>query len=871
MKSFLNLCGMKAMIARRLVTVRCRTFLIGVTGWLAGLIHSACFAEVVILKDGRPTAEVFVDARNATGDGPEILQSSARWLSESLGRASVVGIPIVGKPGAGNAFVIARADAWPEVARSVGLSPDDYDAYAIATRSNRVFILGNSESAARHGVADLLCRWGFRWLAPSPRWSIAPTIKNLAVAANFKESPALRDRRIWYAYGMSGEDLKPLMANYERWAVANRLSLRSRVRTGHSYGNIIQRNAKVFEQHPEYFALLPGGKRDNERPVNARKFCFSNPGLVQLVAEDRRRLLESDRRANPAAFMVSVDPSDGEGTCHCEKCAAIGTTTDRVFHLANAVAKSLRVDDPGAWVGLYAYSSHRLPPTIEIEPNVYVQVAMGFNRTEYSLPKLVELWSKKVGAIGLREYYGVEAWDWGLPGRARGGRVGYHQEWIPYYAAQKLDAINAECNANWGAQALGLYVASQLMWNPRADVDFLESDFLNSAFGESAEIMRRFYHRMEEAPPLRPAALVPLFEDLRKATLRAKDEAVQDRLTDLMAYLVYVAKFREFDLVRGRNSSRNDAYYAALKPLMNYGWRIRHRDMVHYYALARRLCNGLPRADNRMDFYMMNKEREPVWMSGAQYSDEEIRALFERAMAVLQNDSDPTVSFSRYLDRVSVPGTDAGSSRIHADKREAVARFRHGLLGYLVTAGPLNARLGIAPVGKPVKLTVFMRDAPVFEKTFTASREFQNIEIELPRSFAYRVEMSGDFELKIPGETPLIYEASAVRPAWVDYSGNHYFYVPRGTRELMVDANPRLSLMIPGVGRRDFGPANRVKGANHIVVNVPAGADAKIWHTMTLTRGQFSLLNVPPLLSFHRDTVFVPREIAEGEELSTRK
>jgi len=58
-----------------------------------------------------------------------------------------------------------------------------------------------------------------------------------------------------------------------------------------------------------------------------------------------------------------------------------------------------------------------------------VQVALGFNRTQYSLPELVDLWSRKVKAIGLREYYGVEAWDWGLPGRARGGRVNYHRKW----------------------------------------------------------------------------------------------------------------------------------------------------------------------------------------------------------------------------------------------------------------------------------------------------------------------------------------------------------------------------------------------------------------------------------------------------------
>ena len=93
-----------------------------------------------------------------------------------------------------------------------------------------------------------------------------------------------------------------------------------------------------------------------------------------------------------------------------------------------------------------------------------------------------------------------------------------------------------------------------------------------------------------------------------------------------------------------------------------------------------------------------------------------------------------------------------------------------------------------------------------------ATGKFHEIEIELPRAFEYRVEITGDFDLQVPPETPFIYEASGTRPAWVDYSGPHYFYVPKGTKELVVDANPRLGLEIPGKGRRDLVRADREKG-----------------------------------------------------------
>lgn len=847
---------------------------------VAAVLTSTATADGVrLLESGRAEFQIVCDQRGTTPAGATVLKDAASWLADSLQRASGAVVPIVDEvPEGATCLIIARTDAWPELARSAGLTTDGYDDYAIVTQAKqrRVYVLGVSEVAARHGVADLLRRLGFRWFAPSPRWHTAPQLRDWTVDLRIVESPRLIERRIWYAYGMSGEDLKPLMNDYIRWTTANRLTLRGLTRTGHSYGNIIGRNQEAFATHPEFSAQLPDGNRDTSSSPQARKFCVSNPQLVDLVVADRRRLLEEQRRAIPSAFMVSVDPSDGQGTCHCENCRRLGTTTDRVFHLANQVAKRLRAADPRAWVGLYAYSSHRLPPTVDVEPNVYVQVAMGFNRTEYSLPELVERWSEKVSAIGLREYYGVEAWDWGLPGRARGGRVGYHRKWIPYYAERNLNGINAETNANWGAQAMGLYVASQLMWNPDTEVDPLVDEFLQLLFEDAAEPMRAFYSKMESAPPLRSATLLPLFDDLQTAWDMSASPQVRARLCDLMAYMVYVAEFREFERIRGRNPQRGDTYYSALHRLMNTAWRIRHRDVVHYYALARRLCNALPLKDARPEFSLANRNQVPIWQNGESLTDAQVRQRFQDARERLASDGDPTVHFSRYLDRVSVPGEEAGPSRIHAQPQSqpAVSRFRRGLLGYLVTPGAQTVHLGVGPTSKPVRVKVFFRDDVIFEQEYRKPPEgerFHAVTIELPRAFEYRVQISGDFELQVPPDTPLVFEASVSRPAWISYSGPHYFYVPRGTRELVVDANPRLSLIVPGQGRRDVHPAERALGKSHIVIEVPAGADGQVWHTTTQTRGEILFLNTPPLLSFHRGTIFVPREVSESEGLSTQR
>ena len=310
-------------------------------------------AEIPLLENGAAKIQIVADTRETTPADAEILQDAASWLAKSLQRASGAEFNIAEALGKPPALVIARTDLWPKFAQQAGLKSKKYDAYAIATlpKENRIYVLGNSAGAARFGVADLLRRWGFRWFAPSPKWHTAPTLKNLTLDLNITESPQLIDRRIWYAYGMSGDDLKPLLVDYQRWATANRLTLRGLARTGHSYGNIIGRNKEAFDANPNLSAMKEDGTRDTTRVPNARKFCVSNPELIDLVAEDRRKLLETNRKANPAAFMVSIDPSDGQGTCHCENCKKLGTTTDRVIHLANETAKRLRADDPTAWVG----------------------------------------------------------------------------------------------------------------------------------------------------------------------------------------------------------------------------------------------------------------------------------------------------------------------------------------------------------------------------------------------------------------------------------------------------------------------------------------------------------------------------------------
>jgi hypothetical protein len=781
-----------------------------------------------------------------------------QWLADALQQAGFVNLP---------ELILTTAQIHPELAAQAGLQAGNRDAYAIFTAEKKIYLIGANVTAIRYAAAQLLRELGFRFYAPSPRWHIMPKPQaSLSVKAS--GAPAVGSRSIWYAYGMPD---KQRMADYDQWVFGNRLTAKPLINVGHSYGDIILRNQAEFAAHPEYYALLPDGKRDTARAINARKFCVSNPGLEALVAQDRIKLLGELRKANPLAYMVSVEPSDGEGVCECDNCKRLGSPSDRVFYLANAVARKIRAVYPDAWVGLYAYSDHRLPPDIAIEPNVYVQIAMAFNKTQYTLPQLVELWSKKISALGLREYYGVEAWDWGLPGRMRGGNVDYLRQWIPYYTARKMTSINAETNANWGGQMLGLYIASELMWDTKADVDALVARFFTDCYGPAAPAMKSLQAKFDAAAPLNPPTLAPMYADVEQAYQLAQDPQIRARISDMMAYLLYVDQYRRFDLVADSQPSRNDIYYGALKTLMTFAWRIRDRDMVHYYALARRLCNGLPKQDKRPEFYMYNKSTLPVWMAGEAFTDDEIHTLFHGTAQALQTDKSVYASFSRYFERVHPPGPDAGASHLPKGAETGVGNFRGALTGYLIASGTQSISLGVKTAKKPVSLKVFGgHDATLLDQTITDAADFQTVTVNLPKAGEYRFEIKGDVTLLAGSDVPLIFEVSVSRPAMIDYSGPYYFYVPKGVKQIFLDGDPRLSFFIPGVKQRqDITPANRAPGQTYSVVDVPEGAAGQVWHTDNLTRGKISFLNIPPFLCANRDQIFVPREVAEADDLTT--
>lgn len=595
----------------------------------------------VVVANGKAAAEIVVNDGGADELGRQLLSETGAWLADNLRQATGVVMASSAAVGTRPATVLARADQYPEVAARAKLDREHPDSFCLRHEPPHLYLLGGSETGVRHGAAALLEGLGFRWYNPMPKWHIVPRLADVSIDADVTSRPAIRYRRIYYTASFTKDPT--LTAAFEQWTKANRLALESPLKVGHSYGGVVARHKKTFDEHPEYFAAGADGKPDLERKLEGRKFCTSNPDLIQLYVADRIEQWEKERAKDPTNFMISCDPSDGPGICECANCKKLGNDTDRVVSLANHTARALRAKHPEAWVGMYAYGYHLTPPTIDVEPNIYIQVAMGYNFTGVPLDQLVDAWSKKVTQIGLREYYGIIGADWGLPGRAEPTTTAYHAQWLPYYAARKVNAVNAQTDAFWGLQTLGFYTAARLMWNPAADVAAIEDDYFRNCFGPAAEAMRSLHAKFAARPDDQAESLLPLLLDLEQAYSAAKaDDDVRARIVDVMAYLHYVVVFAEFTRRRPSRfltkeylpEDHDDAYYAELRSILEYLWQTRLRGMTDVYAFAARTCDGYPRRDNRPEFVIIRSkknpgQKDPIWMNGEQLSDKQIVRLFQ--------------------------------------------------------------------------------------------------------------------------------------------------------------------------------------------------------------------------------------------------
>lgn len=262
---------------------------------------------------------------------------------------------------------------------------------------------------------------------------------------------------------------------------------------------------KIFDSsvygdcHPEFYPLINGERFiPDSGAKRAWQICASNPDVLKLAA----KYLVDWFQGDSTRVAKNLTINDGYGDCECAGCRAMDapgtdysrrTLTDRYVTFNNRAAKIVGETFPDRLIVFLSYSGTRQPPMeTRTSPTVIPVLAM----------------SSFLNAFA--------HWDaWLKSGAKHMGAYQYHDDSI-FLILPKLDVhqaarrvhryvdggaalhYNCEDFSLWPISAMTAYVAGELTWDPRRDVDQILDEYYSTFFGPAAAEMTAFYSILEE-------------------------------------------------------------------------------------------------------------------------------------------------------------------------------------------------------------------------------------------------------------------------------------------------------------------------------------------------------------------------------------
>jgi hypothetical protein len=738
------------------------------------------------------------------------------------------------------------------------------EAYAIRTRDKRLLLLGATDLGASHAAFRFLEELGARWFFPAKEWEVIPSTPDLKFNQDITDRPTFLSRTIYYNWGIFDDfghpEKKSARQDYEDWKRHNNEAESFTVHAQHAYQDIIAQNQAIFNEHPEYLALVNGKRQGPQLELG-------NPAVRKLVVD----YAISYFKIHPDEDMVSVGPSDGGGASQSDESKALGTPGEAAFGMANEVAVALRKAFPGQnkMVGMYAYNWHSDPPGFALEPNVYIQLTTSMNQGHLTFDELLREWPKKATNLGFYDYYSIWRWDQDNWTGGTVSRRGFLEDHFRKFAQANRESgayatsVYAESGNNWGINGRGYYLANKLLWNPDVDVDAVLDDFYQKAFGAGASAMRDFYEvRDKNFLPDSPATRGYLFRCVDAASRATQgDAAIQARLDDIKNFLSYQYLYRLW-------SAEKDE--AKKNELQNQIWtlvyRTRYSYMNHWEAI-------------RQDWIHepgMKPDTPRPWKVDKPMTHEETEALFQEGLKALPELHVPAeTKFSSQV----VPVDFGGQARISAD---TALWYQEG-----------SRYMMWSLRGEPIKIHIHA------DKYYGFGQHAYEITDANGKVLKYdkpKLDETVQFEFKPPAPGLYFFDYNdhadmgqvywqpdqiiSMKTGERGYRAmrnipDMYFYVPKGNKTIeYYFARENSQSGGPHQITDPNGNVTKITvDGDFISIPVPPGTDGKLWKIggPTFGLGFFKFFNVPNYLSFSNGIVLLPQDVAQKDSLKIVK
>jgi hypothetical protein len=730
-----------------------------------------------------------------------------------------------------------------------------------------LWIVARSDLGLVHGIYFYLEQLGARYYFPSERWTIMPRRDDIRLKKSFTASPAFRSRVFAGSGGFGGnlplDPKRQLQARWTDWQRRNRFGGEFRV-AGHSGEAFNLKYKKELEAHAEWRAMV-NGERVPWSQIS--KFCAGNKEVVDLFVKDRvddYRLRQKRDPEDPSSWAVSVEPADGGGHCTAPESLALGTVSDRVFHVANRVAQAVRREFPDGRVSLFAYNEHAPVPSIPIEPNVYVQVIpYAFQRTGQTPDQLLDAWSKKVPRLGIYDYWSIPDWSHDLP---TFDPLGFGPARMRGWQRRGVDSFLCESTFSSGSMGPAWYIGARVAWDPKTDVDALFTEFTRDCFGAGAAPMQRMLTRWSKGFYLTSHELGLTYRDLQEGAQLAKDDpAALARIADYGRYVMYLQLY--FDHLQAQRGSPEKK--VAAERLMRHLWSVYDSSMIHAFRLSQLLARDEKNAGNPelLETFEWQNHAAPVWKTIQPLGDEAVRSAVEQGVKSFSPQQFEVRRFSGEL--VRVPGATAEKS-IQLPELNLINSLE---LQVLVEKPDFVFRPKIA-TEKTVQLAMTDPDGnavsvPV-ETGADWRTEWSQPELVLKKPGLYRMQIVSQkrfFRFSPPADAIVTY------PGWYNSQGSPtpklYFYVPEGTARLAI-----YTAYIAAGPPRFFDPTDQevkpelIDKGHLMLIDIPMEYQGKIW---SLDRAKtpnepLVMLNAPAAFALSADALLVPKDaLAKAE------
>lgn len=713
-----------------------------------------------------------------------------------------------------------------------------------------LYITANTDLALQESAYKYLEQLGFRFYFPDPLWHYLPSGKSIFKKIKLIQQPSFVNRSINMGWGEGTQELRNLHLFWQR---ANTMGGSLQVNNGHAYNSMVIDNKKEFQDNPEYISkpLVNGAAQYGS------VFNYASPGLVSLAHKWLSSQFINYERAGRYYDMLSLEPFDGSNFCDLPACKEIGNnTSDQVIYFTNEVAKKLKKTNPGKWIGLLAYNDHIDIPKYKVEDNIFITLTNGYNHTNYTTDELIDRWRTKVSSLGIYDYISIYTSDNDMPGRGVAGNYKRISESIKKYAQKNVKVYIAESTYGWINKGLGHYIASRLLWDSKADVDTIISEFFSLMFPSSKKEIAALYQSWityNSQAPLE-SDLYTWYSLLHTAFSKTTGKEETERLMQIGMYLDYVKLMREFRVSTAAN--RVDKGINVLA----YMWQVLGKGVIASYAGLNEFAGRL-----KPEFAISNQnvpwkqktfqipQSRNEWMSKIDgllpgFKKIEKYQAFKESSKIAKPDP-------KLLSKKENWPNTRQHYIVQYKTKFIIDAANSDSLFFKITAG------GLSQQGN-VKIKVYLADSKNIALTGRLIKESvlkaDNKEVyfdlsKYPRKklvFVYE-DAGNAAKIYFPRKLKYSVIASAETPLRGGNYNQFYFYVPPGVSKFYVVKNALLRIVKPGKSFTDYDSDQDL-----IEVNVNPGEAG--WWIGSFQMNDMYFIGIPPLISTDPESFLFP-------------